>query len=46
LTNDKNKTFLYEYCGEGKLFKMEDLDDLIVSRLQKDKDENKFVYLF
>ncbi len=25
---------------------MEDLDDIIMSRLQKEKDENKFIYLF
>lgn len=25
---------------------MDDLDDLIMSRLSKDKDENKFIYLY
>ncbi len=41
----KNRTFLYEYCSEGRLFKFEDLDDILMSRLQKNKAENKFVYL-
>ncbi|CDW72140.1 u box domain-containing protein [Stylonychia lemnae] len=45
-SNNKNKTFLYEYCGEGRQFKMQDLDDIIMSRLQQNKNENKFVYLF
>lgn len=42
---DKKKTFLYEYCGEGRLFKVDELDDIIMSRLSKNKDENKFIYL-
>lgn len=41
----KNRTFLYEYCTEGRLFKLEDLDDILMSRLEKNKAENKFVYL-
>ena len=43
--SDKKKTFLYEYCGEGKLFSLGDIDDIFISRLQKNKDENKFSYL-
>lgn len=43
---NKNKTFLYEYCGADRLFKMEDLDDILMSRLSKNKDENKFIYLY
>ena len=27
------------------VFKMENLDDILMSRLQKNKDENKFIYL-
>eukprot|EP00347_Sterkiella_histriomuscorum_P007831 403347399 len=52
ITNDnssatnKNKTFLYEFCGEGRLFSLDNLDDILMSRLQKQKDENKFVYLY
>lgn len=41
----KTKTFLYEYAGSDKLFRMEDIDDILESRLQKGKDENKFIYL-
>ena len=44
-SSDKKKVFLYEFCGEGKLFRSEDCDEIIVSRLQKQKDENKFIYL-
>ena len=50
ITNDNstktNSIFLYEFCGEGKLFRMEDLDDILMSRLSKNKDENKFIYLY
>ena len=49
ITNDNSgaqgKTFLYEYAGSDKLFTMEDIDDIIESRLQKNKDENKFIFL-
>ncbi len=44
-SSDKKRTFLYEFCGEGKQFREEDTDEIIVSRLQKVKDENKFIYL-
>lgn len=44
-SSDKKKTFLYEFCGEGRLFKEDDTDEIFVSRLQKVKDENKFTYL-
>ena len=44
-SSDKKKTFLYEYCGDDRLFKMEELDDILMSRLSKNKDENKFIYL-
>ena len=40
------KLFLYEFCGEGNLFRMEDLDDIFMSRLSKNKNENKFIYLY
>lgn len=43
--NDGKKTFLYDYAGESKLFSLEELDEIIMSRLSKNKDENKFVYL-
>lgn len=42
---EKKKTFLYEYIGEGVLFRLEILDEIIMSRLAKNKDENKFIYL-
>ena len=42
----KDMTFLYEYCGEGKMFTLEDLDDVLMSRLSKNIDENKFLFLF
>ena len=40
---DKKKTFLYEYIGGS--FRLDDLDLLLMNRLQKNRDENKFVYL-
>jgi len=42
----KDTTFLYEYCGEGRMFTLEELDDILMSRLSKNTDENKFLYLF
>ena len=38
--------FLYEYYESGKLFIFDDLDIILCNRLAKQKDENKFVYLF
>lgn len=43
--SDKKKTFLYEYCGDDKQFTFNVIDEIIMARLQKNKDENKFVYL-
>jgi hypothetical protein len=40
------KTFLYEFCKDGKLFNVEDLDVVLYTRLSKQKEENKFKYLF
>lgn len=45
LSADKKRTFLYEFMGDGRYFKIEELDDILMSRLQKNKDENKFIYL-
>lgn len=45
LHSEKKRTFLYEYMGEGRHFKLEELDDILMNRLQKNKDENKFIYL-
>ena len=43
-STDKKKTFLYEYCG--RMFRVEDLDDILISRLGKNQHENKFTYLY
>ena len=40
------KTFLYEFSQDGQTFKMDDLDIILCNRLMKQKEENKFVYLF
>ena len=45
-SSEAPKTFLYEFCKEGLLFKIDDLDTIICNRLMKQKDENKFVYLY
>lgn len=45
LPAEKKKTFLYEYMGDGKLFMIGETDDIMMSRLAKNKDENKFIYL-
>jgi hypothetical protein len=45
LPADKKRTFLYEYMGEGKLFSISEIDEILMARLQKNKDENKFIYL-
>jgi hypothetical protein len=42
---EKKKTFLYEYLGAEKMFRLEILDEILMSRLAKNKDENKFIYL-
>ena len=39
------KTFLYEFCKDGKLFNVEDLDVVLYTRLSKQKEENKFKYI-
>lgn len=39
-------TFLYEFSQGGVLFKMDDLDLILCNRLMKNKDENKFAYLY
>jgi hypothetical protein len=31
--------------GEEKYFRLDELDDIFMSRLSKNKDENKFAYL-
>ena len=43
LSSEKKRTFLYEYID--KSFTIEALDDILMSRLLKNKDENKFIYL-
>ena len=40
------KTFLYEFSQDGMMFKVDDLDIILCNRLMKQKDENKFVYLY
>jgi len=40
------KTFLYEFAGEGQSFGVDDLDIILCNRLMKNRDENKFVYLY
>jgi len=40
------KTFLYEFCQDGKMFALDDLDIILCNRLGKQRDENKFDYLF
>ncbi len=43
LNADKKRTFMYEYIGKD--FTLDGIDDLLTSRLQKNRDENKFIYL-
>lgn len=43
---EKRKTFLYEYMSDGRLFKIDEVDMIIIDRLSKNKDENKLIYLF
>lgn len=45
-SSQPQKTFLYEFCEDGKLFTFEDLDIILCNRLGKQRDENKFDYLF
>lgn len=45
LPQEKKKTFLYEYLGAEKMFSLDILDEILMSRLAKNKDENKFIYL-
>ena len=40
------KTFLYEFSQDGMTFKVDDLDIILCNRLMKNKEENKFIYLF
>ena len=40
------KLFLYEFCKDGNLFKVEDLDIILFTRLSKQAHENKFIYLY
>jgi hypothetical protein len=42
---EKKRTFLYEYLGEGKYFTIAEFDDVMMSRLAKNRDENKFIYI-
>lgn len=44
----KAKTFLYEYSSYDteKLFTLEDIDLILISRLKLNNDENKFVFLY
>ena len=47
-----SKTFLYEFASNDQLFKLDDLDLILCTRLAKKvrgsngKDENKFTYLY
>lgn len=43
VAQDKKKTFLYEYMESH--FKLDSFDEILMNRLQKNRDENKFVYL-
>lgn len=43
---EKPKTFIYEFCDDGKKFSVDDLDIILCIRLGKNKDENKFEFLF
>lgn len=40
------KTFMYEFCEDGKKFTVDDLDIILCIRLAKNRDENKFEFLF
>lgn len=40
------KTFIYEFCEDGKKFTVADLDIILCIRLAKNRDENKFEFLF
>lgn len=40
------KTFIYEFCEDGKKFTVDDLDIILCIRLAKNRDENKFEFLF
>ena len=42
---NKPKEFLYEFA-EASHFKSDDLDLILCTRLAKQKDENKFAYLY
>ena len=37
---------MYEFSDEGQSFKVDDLDLIMCTRLSKNKDENKFIYLY
>lgn len=45
-SNQLPKTFMYEFSQEGQMFGMADLDIILCNRLMKNKDENKFAYLY
>ena len=47
-SDHKAKTFLYEYSSYDteKLFTLEDIDLILISRLKLNNDENKFVFLY
>ena len=42
---EKKRTFLYEYMGQDRMFKLEEIDEILMNRLTKNKDENKFIYI-
>lgn len=43
LPAEKRRTFMYEYMGKD--FTLDLIDDIMTNRLQKNRDENKFIYL-
>ncbi len=42
-STENRRTFMYEYIGKD--FTLQLLDDILTNRLQKNRDENKFIYL-
>lgn len=43
LPAEKRRTFMYEYMSKD--FTLDMIDDIMTNRLQKNRDENKFIYL-
>jgi hypothetical protein len=44
-SGDKVLVFLESYCDTDKYFTMEEIEDIIISRLSKNQDENKYLYI-